>query len=74
MAAPISRRFEPSGDTSQTCVSSICVSRSVTPRVVPRNAMRLPSGDQRGWNSALSVAVTRRMTRSATRTVKMSGL
>jgi hypothetical protein len=38
------------------------------------NATLLPSGDQRGWYSALSVAVSRRIFPSATERAKRSGL
>ena len=46
--------------------------RSVNPRLVPRNRIFFPSGDQRGAYSQLSVAVTRRIAPPATLRAKTS--
>src|SRR5262249_8914142 len=55
---PSSRRFFPSASISQTCVSSMVVSRSVNPRLVASYTIVFPSGDQCGRYSAFSVAVS----------------
>ena len=57
---------------THTCVSSLVVSEDVSSRVVPEDAIRVPSGDHTGSYSALLVLVSRSTMPSRELTVKMS--